>query len=929
MKSIIRYIFFLSFLLVALQVYADSRVLRSLTASDGLTDLTVNALYKDSLGFVWIGTGNSVVRFDGVFLKHYGLTGADERLKRVNILVATSDYHIWMGNGLGLWRLNWQSDAFEQVVPDIINCAVLSLLDDGNGTLYIGSEHGLYIHRNGRFEHFLLDSNSFSEANAVTAMTLDGKGSLWLATSKGLYAMNLQNNKFSQWHNETENGHYCMFNQIARVGSKLYLGTMDRGIVCFDTSSKTFSPFISVGCNVISSLSSDGKQMLYVGTDGNGVHFIDTEHQKETFSMRHEAGNDSSLRSNSVYSLLVDKEGIVWVGFYQSGLDYTLYQGDTFTVYSFPPYFHSKDIPIRSVSINGGEKLIGSRNGLFYINEDKGHYREFDVPDMRSSMIFCIHRFEGKYFIGTYGGGMYMFDSSTLELNDFSSEEPFQKGHIFCMKEDAEGMLWIGTSMGVFCYRDGKILAHYTSSNSKLPEGNVYEIFFDSTRKGWICTENGLCIWDPSSKKLRTDIFPEGFIHKEKIRVIYEDSDHQLYFFPDKGTLFLSDLSMNSFRRLQPGTPLEGRDGMFIIEDRRKGLWMGTSNGLFYYDRKDNFVLYNFVDGIPGSTFTLCPPVCDEAGNFWFGNSRGLLFLDVKRIGEKAGAAYPVRITDVLVNGKRPLVQVDRQSNSGEEVLLEPSEKNVTFRMSDFSYTSPSVMAYEYMLDGRDEGWQTLSGKSEVTYYNLPSGSYVFRVRRMGQPGSEAALKVDIASDFHAWMAWGIVLVVFFLGGSYYFRRQKRPAVQPVLLEETALSQQKAVRENKPVVEEKYKTVKVSSEECKRLAEKLEDVMRREKPYIHPDLKIADLATAIGTSAHTLSYLFNQYLERNYYDYINDYRISEFKRLVNTDEYARYTLSALAELCGFSSRASFFRYFKKATGITPNEYIRSIGKNNE
>ena len=60
-----------------------------------------------------------------------------------------------------------------------------------------------------------------------------------------------------------------------------------------------------------------------------------------------------------------------------------------------------------------------------------------------------------------------------------------------------------------------------------------------------------------------------------------------------------------------------------------------------------------------------------------------------------------------------------------------------------------------------------------------------------------------------------------------------------------------------------------------------------------------------------------------------DYRIAEFKRLVEKDEYAKYTLSALAELCGFSSRASFFRYFKKATNITPNEYIRSIGKNNE
>ena len=135
--------------------------------------------------------------------------------------------------------------------------------------------------------------------------------------------------------------------------------------------------------------------------------------------------------------------------------------------------------------------------------------------------------------------------------------------------------------------------------------------------------------------------------------------------------------------------------------------------------------------------------------------------------------------------------------------------------------------------------------------------------------------------------------------------------------------------EVKPVSEEKYKSVKVSPEECKRLAKKLEVVMHRDKPYMHPDLKIADLATAIDTSAHTLSYLFNQYLKRNYYDYINDYRIAEFKRLVNTDEYAKYTLSALAEHCGFSSRASFFRYFKKATGITPNEYIRSIGKNNE
>ena len=68
----------------------------------------------------------------------------------------------------------------------------------------------------------------------------------------------------------------------------------------------------------------------------------------------------------------------------------------------------------------------------------------------------------------------------------------------------------------------------------------------------------------------------------------------------------------------------------------------------------------------------------------------------------------------------------------------------------------------------------------------------------------------------------------------------------------------------------------------------------------------------------------NQYLNQSYYDFINEYLISEFKKLVADSKYSRYTLVALAELCGFSSRASFFRSFKKSTGVTPNEYIRMM-----
>ncbi len=126
--------------------------------------------------------------------------------------------------------------------------------------------------------------------------------------------------------------------------------------------------------------------------------------------------------------------------------------------------------------------------------------------------------------------------------------------------------------------------------------------------------------------------------------------------------------------------------------------------------------------------------------------------------------------------------------------------------------------------------------------------------------------------------------------------------------------------------QEKYRTTRLSDKECRALHKKLEELMKTQKPYINADLKIDDLAVPLSTSAHTLSFLFNQYLKKNYYDYINEYRVAEFKQMVSAGDTSRYTLTAMSERCGFSSRASFFRHFKKFTGITPSEYIKAHQK---
>lgn len=928
----------------------DSRsfTFRELTPSNGLSDLLVNAIYKDSLGYVWIGTGSSIDRFDGIHTRRFPFHHADEKLKRVLSIAETDRGIIWVGNGMGLWRLHTSGLSFEQMVPDRIHTAVNALWYDGRGSLYIATNQGLFIHTDGIFEQHLIDSNNLAASNQVKGIAPGANGSLWLTTSDGLYRYHpATKSKQRYLPSGIDDTFVTALRTIVKVEETLYIATLGHGLWMFHIPSATFTRYLDLGSKQISSLSTDGREMLYVGTDGNGIHFIDIPQRRVVRHLSYQPER-RELRSNSVYSLLVDREGLVWVGYYQEGLDYTLYQDNLFSTYAYPPHFTSRELPVRAFAIHGEEKLIGSRNGLYYIDESRQLYREYCSPEMRSSMVFAIVRYHDLYYIGTYGGGLYTFNPRTLQLNDFDTHlvTPFVNGHIFCFEVDAHDRLWIGTSNGIYCYQGSEQLFHFTDSNSKLPEGNVYELYFDSTDRGWICTENGMALFDPSTQKIRTDAFPEGFIHQQKIREVYESSDHRLYFFPDKGAMCISNLTLTEFHRETPGSFTGVRDGMFVIEDEAHRLWVGTNNGLFFYDGA-SVVPYTYSDGLPSPVFTLCPPVLDASGNLWVGNSKGLLLLKKGDLEHQHRLSYPLRVTDVLISGHSSPFSPSAKAASAPQLKLMPSQNNLTFYFSDFSYTSPTFTTYEYLLEGHDTDWTAVSGASEAVYYGLPTGRYTFKVRKTGRPDTEAQFTLYIADSLWRWL-WMLPLAFLLWGMYLWLKRNQRlsgstapltaqvaEAVAEVGKPEACKPEFGKPEVGKPEAEdqegedsssttptpEKYRTLHLSEADCRQLAERLDDLMNQERIYLDPNLKIADLARRLDISAHTLSYLFNQYLERNYYDYINDFRIAEFKQLVQSEEQSLYTLSALAERCGFSSRASFFRYFKKATGITPSEYI--------
>jgi AraC-like DNA-binding protein len=100
--------------------------------------------------------------------------------------------------------------------------------------------------------------------------------------------------------------------------------------------------------------------------------------------------------------------------------------------------------------------------------------------------------------------------------------------------------------------------------------------------------------------------------------------------------------------------------------------------------------------------------------------------------------------------------------------------------------------------------------------------------------------------------------------------------------------------------------------------------MKKQRPYLNPKLALQDLADMMNVNLHTLSWIINDGYNKNFFDFVNDYRIEEFKRLAATEQYKNYTFLAIAMEVGFSSKTTFNRAFKKYTGKTPREFFSDV-----
>lgn len=121
----------------------------------------------------------------------------------------------------------------------------------------------------------------------------------------------------------------------------------------------------------------------------------------------------------------------------------------------------------------------------------------------------------------------------------------------------------------------------------------------------------------------------------------------------------------------------------------------------------------------------------------------------------------------------------------------------------------------------------------------------------------------------------------------------------------------------------KYEKSALKAEEIKKHASVLVDFMKKEKSYIDSDLNLYELAKSVDISTHNLSQLLNKEFNQSFYEFINTYRVTEFKNRISKGDHQQFTILSIALESGFNSKSSFNRVFKKMTGLTPLQFIKT------
>lgn len=714
---------------------------RTYSIENGLSEAVVNTITQDEEGYLWVGTGHGLNRFDGIRFKNYYVE--DGLLNNgIQSLYVDRKNQLWIGTEAGVNVMRKDSIHTMGELQPLTSSTILSIYEDSQNEFWFTTDGEGVWHwdRSGQLTQYREVHGMGS--NRVRDVLEDPEGVIWFATRDGL--TKLEDGNFRTF--TTRHGLPDDRLRDLELTDNGGLWVASRGGLC-SVSGEEISCYTeqdNLINNRIQSISSDETNNLWLGTEEGASYFSNGEFNNYSV--------DEGLANDIIHATYYDFEGNIWFGTFGAGV--SIFMGDQIQNYTIENGLPNNVVTSIAEDQSGQYWISTYGGGITRVKD--GNIEIFNTSDgLVDNKVYTMETdAQDRLLIGTRWG-LSIFDNNTFE--NFGEEDLPSRKIRAILSLEGKNEIWLGTyGEGIIQYRNNTF--DQITEADGLPNNTVMDLEESSDSAIWAATYGGLSRIQDSA--FTTYTIDDGLPHNGLLDILI-DNNGELWVATFGGIARFTD---DGFESITPEDGLPDEVCYFMKQDERGIFWIGTNKGVVRFDYEayqsgaENtdtqvFRLLTTDQGLASNEMNAGASFEDSRGRLWFGSVGGVSVFDPSK-ENVSNAAPKVHIENISVSGERISIK--------EPLDIGSDNQNITFEYIGIGFTAPHQMKYRYRLKNSNEGWQDTKQRA-VRYSALMPGDYTFEVKAQNFNGRWSSRTASISFTVQApfWLQWWFIVLVF------------------------------------------------------------------------------------------------------------------------------------------------------------------------
>ncbi|WP_348800102.1 hybrid sensor histidine kinase/response regulator transcription factor [Flavobacterium adhaerens] len=777
------------------------------------------SITQDQKGYIWLGTnGAGLYRYDGSNYVVYESDWNDSKSINSNLVYTTyvdSQNRLWVGTEEGLCLYDRDLNKFETIdLKSILKikktdmATVRSLIEDNDDNLLVGTEQYGLLKLNLKTFKVTTVKTNFSLAGElfVRSFAKNKKGKVLVATNIGLLNFDKKQDVLKQVNfvdsNQTNSKLTISLESLFyETNGNLWVGTTHEGLIKVVEDANGFhKKFYTITNKRIFSIVAIDAENIFCATENDGLFLINNSGKviKKYVPNKFEK---NGLKSNSIWSLLKDRDNRIWLGYYNKGVCvFDKLSGQFNAIESFAN--NSNSLQTNSVTCiakdasgklwismeGGGIDIFNPKTKIFqHINTSSGSVISGLKSNNVQELFFDSNQ---NLWVGVWNEGIFFLKKGSKNFVNYNTgnTKGLSSDRVLSFTEDSKGNVWIATFLNGLSYYDPSknIIFRCDSKPFKehlLTSAFVRKIIVDSDDNIWVGTTKGLykvrkngdsfsvtSLRDEMAKVLNTN-------STHTILSIYESQNKLIWIGTDGSGLFNYNKKTKKISWFNGPQSVQEKSVCAIVEDNNGAIWVSGRSGITKIDLKNNkFYNFNTEDGLLANEFNNNSVLKDDNGIIYFGNLEGINYFDPNQMSKstKQPLLYfnDLKIFNTSVVPRGENSPLSKAISETKKITLNHDQSVFTIEYIGINYSYPGKNEYAYYLEGFDESWNYVGNVRTATYTNLAPGDYVFKVKSANRGGvwSEKPLELEITVLAPWWktdLAYLIYWVIFGLA-TYY-----------------------------------------------------------------------------------------------------------------------------------------------------------------